>query len=175
MLDQSIPSLIMSFAVRAHAEQAMQRGRIFKEKPLQVSSSCSPHQVLSNNHLRLAISLQINWYIPNFVKQQLPSGDVVEEKAQLEEAVKSEPKEGEEAVEGEAGADVSLVVGENVAVKDELMDGGDSVKVEPQTEGDATVGGVEDELPSAADGDDELRLDDEEEEDLESEERSWRR
>lgn len=36
VLDQSIPSLIISFAVRTHAEQAMQRGRIFKEKPLQV-------------------------------------------------------------------------------------------------------------------------------------------
>ena len=40
VLDQSIPSLIVSFAVRAHAEQAMQRGRIFKEKPLQVGFVC---------------------------------------------------------------------------------------------------------------------------------------
>lgn len=39
VLDPNIPSLIISFAVRSHAEQAMQRGRIFKEKPLQVSGS----------------------------------------------------------------------------------------------------------------------------------------
>lgn len=135
----------------------------------------------------LMIPLQINWYIPNFVKQQqLPTGDVtVEEKVQLGEVVKLEPKEeGEEgeAVKGETKADASLAAGEAVALKeeDEAMDGGgggaDSVKVEPQTDEGAIVSGIDDELPSAADGDDELRLDDEEEEeDLESEERSWRR
>ncbi|XP_055680795.1 zinc finger protein swm isoform X2 [Lutzomyia longipalpis] len=36
-LDVSIPLLTISFATRLHAEQAMIRGRIFKEKPLQVS------------------------------------------------------------------------------------------------------------------------------------------
>lgn len=133
----------------------------------------------------LMIPLQINWYIPNFVKQQqLPTGDVtVEEKVQLGEVVKLEPKEEREegvAVEGETKADASLAAGEAVALKeeDEAMDGGgaDSVKVEPQTDEGAIVSGIDDELPSAADGDDELRLDDEEEEeDLESEERSWRR
>lgn len=133
------------------------------------------------------IPLQINWYIPNFVKQQqLPTGDVtVEEKAQLGEVVKLEPPKEEreegEAVKGETKANASLAAGEAVALKeeDEAMDGGgaDSVKVEPQTDEGAIVSGIDDELPSAADGDDELRLDDEEEEeeDLESEERSWRR
>lgn len=134
----------------------------------------------------LMIPLQINWYIPNFVKQQqLPTGDVtVEEKAQLGEVVKLEPPKEEreegEAVKGETKANASLAAGEAVALKeeDEAMDGGgaDSVKVEPQTDEGAIVSGIDDELPSAADGDDELRLDDEEEEeDLESEERSWRR
>lgn len=36
VLDRNIPSLIISFAVRVHAEQAMLRGRIFKDNPLKV-------------------------------------------------------------------------------------------------------------------------------------------
>lgn len=35
-LDVSVPLLTISFATRLHAEQAMTRGRVFKEKPLQV-------------------------------------------------------------------------------------------------------------------------------------------
>uniref|UniRef100_A0A6B2EFQ0 Putative rna-binding protein 26-like isoform x4 n=1 Tax=Phlebotomus kandelakii TaxID=1109342 RepID=A0A6B2EFQ0_9DIPT len=38
-LDVSIPLLTISFATRLHAEQAMVRGRVFKEKPLQVTWS----------------------------------------------------------------------------------------------------------------------------------------
>ncbi|GAB0090657.1 swm [Sergentomyia squamirostris] len=38
-LDVSAPLLTISFATRLHAEQAMARGRIFKEKPLQISWS----------------------------------------------------------------------------------------------------------------------------------------
>uniref|UniRef100_A0A336MGH7 CSON012044 protein n=1 Tax=Culicoides sonorensis TaxID=179676 RepID=A0A336MGH7_CULSO len=36
-LDKTVPSLTISYATRLNAEQAMQRGRIFKEKPLHLS------------------------------------------------------------------------------------------------------------------------------------------
>lgn len=174
MLDQAIPSLVISFAVRVHAEQAMQRGRVFKERPL-----------------------QMNWYIPSFVKakEEVPAvavagageGDVKVEGALVKEEVTG--ASGETVTEQVAMAGTE---GSGAVIKEE---GGDTVmgdetessaaetkvnviaKKEPKTEEeeleDELIGGGGDELPSG-DVDDELRLDDEEE-DLESEERSWRR
>lgn len=172
MLDQAIPSLVISFAVRVHAEQAMQRGRVFKERPL-----------------------QMNWYIPSFVKakEEVPSvavagageGDVKVEGALVKEEVTdaSEETATEQVVSTEgSGADIKEEGGDTV-MGDQTESSAAETKVnvvakkEAKTEEeeleDELIGGGGDELPSG-DVDDELRLDDEEE-DLESEERSWRR
>lgn len=90
----------------------------------------------------------MNWYIPNFVKQREPAGDASNDAVKSTTTQeKSEAADDSELAEGVAGSGDSMAVAE---------------------------GAAEEELPTPAD--DELRLDEEEEEeDLESEDRSWRR
>lgn len=194
VLDQSIPSLIVSFAVRMHAEQAMQRGRIFKERPL-----------------------HMNWYIPNFVKAKegaaaAANAAVVVVAGELDTAkneLKVGPGEvgakvdgatevrtttptltttttsGEMIIKGDGDEDAMEESPAAILTADAAVDTTSPAlvvvaptthKTEEEMLEDELIGAgaVEDELPSGGDVDDELRLDDEEDE-LESEDRSWRR